>query len=151
MMKIYDSHDLDRTLVQPGDLPSHRATFLFKLNILIYNNSMNLKHFFYFNHIDNNMSKEKLKEIKSLYKSYHKQFWCHKKVYKQFKQINLLINTPSTSLIIIGTIVGGITLNPISLGIISRLGLLLKTFSEIKNYKKLSKHTGGFEIFLERE
>ena len=31
---------------------------------------------------------------------------------------------------------GGITLNPISLGIISRSGLLLKTFSEIKNYKK---------------
>ena len=42
----------------------------------------------------------------------------------------------STSLVVIGTIVGGITLNPIALGTISGSGLLLKTFSEIKNYKK---------------
>ena len=36
----------------------------------------------------------------------------------------------------IGTIVGGVTLNPIPLGVISGTGLLLKTYSEIKNYKR---------------
>ena len=57
-------------------------------------------------------------------------------MYKHLKRINLLIDMSSTSLVVIGTIVGGITLNPIPLGTISGSGLLLKTFSEIKNYKK---------------
>ena len=35
-----------------------------------------------------------------------------------------------------GTIVGGVTLNPIPLGVISGTGLLLKTYSETKNFKK---------------
>ena len=35
-----------------------------------------------------------------------------------------------------GTIVGGVTLNPIPLGMISGTGLLLKTYSEVKNYKR---------------
>lgn len=43
---------------------------------------------------------------------------------------------PSSSLIVIGTLVGGIILNPVSLGTISGTGLLLKTFSETRIYKK---------------
>ena len=44
------------------------------------------------------MNEEKLSEIKSLYKFYHKQFWCHKKAYKHFQRINLLTDMSSTSL-----------------------------------------------------
>ena len=39
-------------------------------------------------------------------------------------------------LVVTGTVVGGVTLNPIPLGTISGSGLLLKTYSEIKNYKR---------------
>ena len=36
----------------------------------------------------------------------------------------------------IGSILGGVTLNPIALGIISGSGVILKTYSEAKNYKR---------------
>ena len=91
---------------------------------------------FVFNHIDKNMSQEKLSEIKALYRFYYIRFWCYKKAYKYFKRLNLAINLASVSLITTGSIAGSITLNPIILGVISGSGLLLKTLSEIKNYKK---------------
>ena len=68
---------------------------------------------FNFNHIDRNISEEKLSEIKALYKFYGKRFWCYKKAFKHFKRSNLIINVSSTSLVVTGTIAGGITLNPI--------------------------------------
>ena len=37
---------------------------------------------------------------------------------------------------IIGTISGGLTLNPIVLGIINRFGILLTNFGKMKNYRK---------------
>ena len=89
-----------------------------------------------FNHIDRNIIKEKLSEIKALYKFYHKRFWCYKKAFKHFKRLNLAINIGSAGLVVTGTIAGGITLNPIILGTISGAGLVLKTVSEIKDYKK---------------
>ena len=49
--------------------------------------------------------------------------------------MNLLINLTSSGLVAIGTIAGGVTMNPIVLGVISGLGLVVKTASEIKNLK----------------
>ena len=42
----------------------------------------------------------------------------------------------SACLDVSGTIAGGVTLNPVVLGTISGSGVLLKTRSEIKNYRK---------------
>ena len=39
-------------------------------------------------------------------------------------------------LIVTGTLVGGVTLNPIVLGAVFGSGFILKTFSEVKNYKR---------------
>ena len=52
------------------------------------------------------------------------------------KKAELACNIGSTLLVVTGTVVGGVTLNPIVLGTISGSGLLLKTYSEIKNYKR---------------
>ena len=41
-----------------------------------------------------------------------------------------------SGLIAIGAVVGGLTLNPATLGSISGAGLALKTFSETKGYKR---------------
>ena len=49
--------------------------------------------------------------------------------------MNLLINLTSSGLVAIGTIAGGVTMNPIVLGVISGLGLVVKTASEMKNLK----------------
>ena len=91
---------------------------------------------FVFNHTDKSIGLEKLSEIKALYKFYHKRFWCYKKAFKHFKRLNLAINLTSTGLVVIGTVTGCITLNAAVLASISGAGLLLKTYSEIKNHKK---------------
>ena len=58
---------------------------------------------------------DKLGEMKALYKSYHKKFWCHKKAFKHFKRLNLAINIGSAGLVVSGAIAGGVTLNPITI------------------------------------
>ena len=93
-----------------------------------------MRDFFDFNHIDPTVDKETKKELEKFYKYYHKLWWCHKKPVKRLKNINLAINLASGGLITAGTIAGGITLNPIILGVIPGVGLLIKTTSEIKKY-----------------
>ena len=85
---------------------------------------------FDFNHIDPHIQEEELEEIKNLFRFYHKRFWCLKRAHGRFRKMNLLINLTSSGLVAIGTIAGGVTMNPIVLGVISGLGLVVgrKTF-----------------------
>ena len=73
---------------------------------------MTKKDIFNFNNIDQSKSKDQINEIKGLYKYYHYKYWCYQKAYKYFKQLNLAVNMLSTGLIVLGTVVGGVTLNP---------------------------------------
>ena len=94
------------------------------------------KNIFKFNHIDKSKTKEEIQEIKELYKYYHYKYWCHRQAFKHFKKLNLAINISSTGLIVIGAVAGGLTANPPILGSISGAGLVLKTLSDTKNYKR---------------
>ena len=94
------------------------------------------ENIFKFNHIDKSKTKEEIQEIKELYKYYHFKFWVYQKAHKHFKKLNLLLNITSSGLIVVGAVVGGLTANPAILGSISGAGLVLKTFSETKDYKK---------------
>ena len=86
---------------------------------------------FTFNHIDTSINETTLSKIKALYKFYHKKWWCYKQT-----RMNLTCKLSSSSLITAGTIAGGITLNPIVLGVISGAGLLIKTITDYKNYNR---------------
>ena len=90
---------------------------------------------FDFNHIDPHIQEEELEEIKNLFRFYHKRFWCLKRAHSRFKKMNLLMNCTSSGLIAIGAIAGGVTMNPIVLGVISGVGLIIKTAMEMKNLK----------------
>ena len=50
--------------------------------------------------------------------------------------MNLAFKILSSSLIASGAIAGGVTLNPIILGTISGMGLLVKTVTDHKNYNR---------------
>ena len=89
---------------------------------------------FKFNHIDPSIDKATLTKIKDLYEYYHKKWWCYKQTYKNLKRKSLTCKLTSSSLIAAGTIAGGVTLNPIILGVISGAGLLVNT---ITDHKKL--------------
>ena len=71
-----------------------------------------------------------------MYKYYHKLQWCYKNAYKYFQRLNLILNLSLTGLVATGSIAGGVTLNTFVLGTILAAGLLLKTLSGIKDYKK---------------
>ena len=91
---------------------------------------------FNWNHVSEKLTENQISELKALYKFYHKKYWLAKMTFKYFKKAELACNIGSALLVVIGTVVGGVTLNPIILGTISGSGLLLKTYSEIKNYKR---------------
>ena len=91
---------------------------------------------FNWNHISENLTEDQISELKALYKFYHRKYWLFKMTFKYFKKAELTCNIASALLVVIGTIVGGVTLNPIVLGTISGSGVLLKTYSEAKNYKR---------------
>ena len=94
------------------------------------------KSIFNWNHISEKLKEDQISELKALYKFYHKKYWLFKMTYKYFKKAELTCNIVSALLVVTGTVVGGVTLNPIPLGTISGSGLLLKTYSEAKNYKR---------------
>ncbi|PFX21096.1 hypothetical protein AWC38_SpisGene14425 [Stylophora pistillata] len=86
--------------------------------------------------VDYSIGEEKIKELKALYTHYHKKWWCSRKIFKSFKRKSLLCNLGSSFLIVAGGIAGGVTLNPIILGVISGSGLLLKTFTDVKRFDR---------------
>jgi len=94
------------------------------------------KSIFNWNHIPKELTEEQVAEMRALYTFYHKKYWLFKMTFKYFKKADLVCNIGSVALVVTGTVVGGVTLNPIVLGTISGAGLLLKTFSEAKNFRK---------------
>lgn len=95
-----------------------------------------MKDIFEFNHIDKNLSESDIEPLKDFYKQYHKKYWCFKKTHKRFKLLDETITISGTCLVIIGTIMGGITLNPIILGVVNGAGVLVGSIGKIKNFKK---------------
>ena len=108
------------------------------------------ENIFCFNHIAKSKTKEEIQEIKELYKYYHFKFWVYQKAYKHFKKLNLLLNMTSSGLIVVGAVADGLTANPAILGSISGAGLVLKTFSETKNYKKKLRWLGLLTLLTTR-
>ena len=94
------------------------------------------KSIFEFNHIDKSLSEEQIETITDLYKHYHKKHWCYKKSYKSYKFLDNFFTISSLSLIAVGTITGGITLNPIILGGINGAGVIVAGITKKKDFKK---------------
>ena len=109
---------------------------------------MEMESIFDFNHIDPKIQEDELEEIKKLYKTYHRLWWCFKKLHEREKKFDLVEKISSTSLIATGLIVGEATLNPIVLGVISGIGLILKSIQEVKNRgKKIEKARFAFTTY----
>lgn len=91
---------------------------------------------FEFNHIDKKLSKSDIETLKDFYKHYHKKFWCFKKSYKRYKLLDEAVLISGICLVTVGTITGGITINPVILGVVKGAGVLVASIGKIKNYKK---------------
>ena len=95
-----------------------------------------MKDVFEFNHIDKSLPEKDVTTIKDFYKHYHKKYWCFKKSFKRYKNLDETLTLSGGGLVVVGTIVGGITLNPIIMGVINGAGVIVSNISKMKNYKK---------------
>ena len=92
-----------------------------------------MKDIFEFNHIDKSLSETEIETIKDFYRHYHKKFWCFKRCYKSYKFLDDFFTITGISLVAIGTIAGGITLNPVILGVINGAGIIVAGIGKKKN------------------
>ena len=95
-----------------------------------------MKDIFEFNHIDPSLSKSDIKTIKDFYSYYHKKYWCFKRSYKSYKFLDNFFSISSITLVAIGTITGGITLNPVVIGVINGTGIIIAGVGKKHNYKR---------------
>ena len=95
-----------------------------------------MKDIFEFNHIDPSLSKSDVKTIKDFYSYYHKKYWCFKKAFKSYKFLDNFFTISGLILVTVGTISGGITLNPVILGVINGAGVIIAGVGKKNNYKR---------------
>ena len=95
-----------------------------------------MKDIFEFNHIDGSLSESDIKTLKDFYSHYHKKYWCFKKSYKSYKFLDDVFTISGISLVAIGTISGGITLNPVIIGVINGAGIIVAGIGKKKNFKR---------------
>ena len=95
-----------------------------------------MKDIFEFNHIDKSLSETEVKTLKDFYSHYHKKYWCFKKSYKSYKFLDDVFTISGICLVAIGTISGGITLNPVVLGVVNGAGLIVAGIGKKNNYKR---------------
>ena len=95
-----------------------------------------MKDIFEFNHIDPSLSKTDVETLKDFYSYYHKKFWCFKKSYKSYKFLDNFFTISGICLVAIGTISGGITLNPVVLGVVNGAGIIVAGVGKKNNYKR---------------
>ena len=96
---------------------------------------------FDFNHISKDLSEDIEKTLKNFYKFYHKKWWCYNKVFKSNKRKSISLTILSAGSIISGAAAGGITLNPIILGVLTSLGVISKVLPNFKKYDKKVEST----------
>ena len=95
-----------------------------------------MKDIFEFNHIDPSLSESNVKIIKDFYSYYHKKYWCFKRCYKSYKFLDNFFTISGICLVAIGTISGGITLNPVVLGVVNGAGIIIAGVGKKNNFKR---------------
>ena len=95
-----------------------------------------MKDIFEFNRIDGSLSKSDVKTLKDFYSHYHKKYWCFKRSYRSYKFLDEVFSISGICLMAIGTIAGGITLNPVVLGVVNGAGVVVAGIGKKKNYKR---------------
>ena len=100
-----------------------------------------MKDIFEFNHIEKSLSESEVNTLKDFYKHYHKKYWCFKKSYKSYKFLDDVFTISGIFLVAVGTISGGITLNPVVLGVVNGAGLIVTGIGKKNNYKRKIERT----------
>ena len=105
-----------------------------------------MQNIYEFNHIDQSLSKEKVKKMKDFYAYYHKKHFRYEKLYRGFRRINFVCNLSAGKLIISAAVARGITLNPVVIATLTGVGLILKAVASVKKYDKKTERANFARI-----
>ena len=105
-----------------------------------------MQNIYEFNHIDQTLSKEKVKKMKMFYAYYHKKHYGYEKLYHSFRRKNFVCNLSAGKLIISAAVAGGITLNPAVMATLTGVGLVLKAVASLKKYDKRTEQANFARI-----
>ena len=105
-----------------------------------------MQNIYEFNHIDQTLSKEKVKKMKDFYAYYHKKHYGYEKLYRGFRRKNFVCNLSAGKLIISAAVAGGITLNPVVIATLTGVGLILKAVASLKKYDKKTEQANFVRI-----
>ena len=86
------------------------------------------KDIFNWNHISNELTEDQISELKAMYKNYHRLFKCYELKYKRLKRLKISLEMTSIGLTIIGSVVGGGTLNPIVIACVAGPGVMIQGY-----------------------
>ena len=95
-----------------------------------------MKDIFEFNHIDKSLSESEIKTLKDFYSHYHKKYWCFNRTYKSYKFLDNVFTISGICLVAIGIISGGITLNPVVLGVLNGARVIVAGIGKKNNYQR---------------
>ena len=104
-----------------------------------------MQNIYEFSHIDQTLSKEKVKKMKDFYAYYHKKHG-YEKLYRSFRRKNFVGNLSAGKLIISAAVAGGITLNPAVTATLTGVGLVLKAVTSLKKYDKKTEQANFARI-----
>jgi len=105
-----------------------------------------MQDIFEINHIDQTLSKEKVKTLKDLYAYYHKKHYDYEKLHRDFRRKNFVCNLSAGKLIISAAVAGGITLNPVVMATLTGVGLTFKAIASLKKYDKKTEQANFAHI-----
>ena len=77
---------------------------------------------------------ELLQKLDALYCFYHKQWWCHRRMYFHFRRCHGLLNGASLLIMAIGMIVGSVFEKSLIVTALSALGTVIKGWNDFKKY-----------------
>ena len=86
------------------------------------------KNIFNWNHVSSELTEDQISELKALYKNYHRLYKCYQWKYKKLKRLKLSLETISIGLTAVGSIVGAITLNPITIACVAGPGVIIQGY-----------------------
>ena len=86
------------------------------------------KNIFNWNHVSSELTEDQISELKALYKNYHRLYKCYQWKYKKLKRLKLSLETTSIGLTAVGSIVGAITLNPITIACVAGPGVIIQGY-----------------------
>jgi len=99
---------------------------------------------FDFNHIDTTLSKGTVDMLKNLYAYYHKKHYGYEKLYRSYQRKNLLCNISAGKLLVSAAVADSITLTPVVVATLTRVGLIVKAVATFKKCgKKVEKANFG--------